>query len=86
MTRGGVRTECLWYNFPSDLPRHDTRYVGGDYRERERINRRKARWKARLVCLSPEERQAVWEALQSVMDLATPKPPVPPAATPGVMV
>jgi len=36
-TRSGTATEKIWYNFdrPSEL--HDYRYIGNDYRERERM-------------------------------------------------
>jgi DNA adenine methylase len=40
MTRGGLRRECLWFNFPAPSVLHDYRYLGADYRERERIKRK----------------------------------------------
>ena len=37
MTRGGVATEKVWYNYPEPTELHDYRYLGIDYREREQI-------------------------------------------------
>lgn len=36
-TRHGVATEKLWFNYPPPTELHDYRYLGEDYRERERI-------------------------------------------------
>lgn len=70
MTRQGLRTECVWLNFEPG-PLHDTRFVGGDYRERERIKKKKNRWRARLAAMDAAERQAIMDALR---DLASPAP------------
>jgi hypothetical protein len=59
MTRGGPRRECLWMNYAAPTCLHDYRYLGEDYRERERIGRRVRRWRDRLVDLHPLERQAI---------------------------
>lgn len=65
MTRGGtLATEHLWCNFPIPPPRlHDYRYLGRDFRERERIKRKKLRWRKRLEGMKPLERYALLEAL-----------------------
>jgi hypothetical protein len=47
-TRRGVVTEYLWCNYPAPTALHDDRYLGKDFRERERIKRMKARWVKRL--------------------------------------
>jgi DNA adenine methylase len=65
MTRGGPRVECLWMNFPEGLPLHDTRWVGEDYRERERIGRKRRRWVSRLLTMPAAEQQAIFEACQA---------------------
>ena len=63
MSRGGVRTESLWMNFtPPRVPAELT-YLGVDYRERERIKRKKARWAAKFSKLPAAERAAIMEAL-----------------------
>jgi hypothetical protein len=65
MTRGGLREECLWMNYPQPQTLHDLSYLGQDYRERERIKRKAARWTARINALPALERCAVLsEALQ----------------------
>lgn len=64
MTRGGRRAdECLWCNFPEPTALHDYRYLGRDFRERERIARKRARWLARLSKLPVLERAALVSAL-----------------------
>lgn len=65
MTRGGLATEALWFNFvPGAL--HDTRYVGADFRERERIQRKKKRWRSRLAAMEASERQAIMDVLREL--------------------
>jgi len=64
MTRGGtIATEWLWMNFPEPAELHDYRYLGRNYRERERITRKKRRWTARLRRMPLLERQALMAAL-----------------------
>lgn len=65
-TRGGRRIECVWLNFPDGLPLHDTRFVGEDRRERERIKRKRDRWVGKFERMSPAERQVIREALEAV--------------------
>lgn len=59
MTRGGLAEECLWCNFPEPIALHDYRYLGGNFRERERIKRRKTRWTNRLTRMPLLERRAL---------------------------
>jgi hypothetical protein len=67
MTRGGkLAKECLWCNFPEPVELHDYRYLGRDFRERERIRRRRARWVARLSGMTVLERRALQSALSAV--------------------
>lgn len=62
-TRGGPAVECLWLNYPPPAELHDSRYLGRDKRERERIRRRCRNWAAGLDRLDPLERQAVLDAI-----------------------
>jgi DNA adenine methylase len=62
-TRKGRALECLWCNFPSMLERHDTRFMGEGFRERERIKRKAVRWARRIQAMPPGERAAVLAAL-----------------------
>lgn len=69
VTRGGtMRTEWLWFNFERPLALHDYRYLGSNFRERERIKRKTLRWSARLRRMPELERRALLHAL----DLASP--------------
>lgn len=62
-TRGGARTETVWMNFPPPTELHDYRFVGGNFRERERIKRKISRWANRLLRLPPLERAAIMARL-----------------------
>lgn len=63
MTRGGKRIESLWLNYePPAIPAELT-YLGENFRERERIKRKKARWKKKLEGLPIAERHAIMEVL-----------------------
>jgi DNA adenine methylase len=67
MTRGGfAATEWLWMNFEVPFELHDYRYLGEDFRERERITRKKKRWAARLAQMPPSERYALLDAMNLV--------------------
>jgi hypothetical protein len=63
MTRGGLREECLWMNYQEPELLHDYRYLGEDYRDRERIRRKAARWAARIASLPELERRAILSAV-----------------------
>jgi DNA adenine methylase len=65
-TRRGMAIECLWMNYPEPVLLHDYRYLGRSFRERERIKRRQARWKKRLMMMSPLERAALLEAIEDL--------------------
>jgi DNA adenine methylase len=64
MTRGGqLARQTLWYNFPAPVALHDYSYLGGNFRERERIKRKKVRWTERLKRMPTLERQALLSAI-----------------------
>lgn len=64
-TRGGsVSTEYLWMNYPEPTELHDYRYLGDDYRQRERIKRKKQRWVKKLQGMDVLERRAILWAIQ----------------------
>ena len=65
-TRGGVVTEYLWCNYPAPTALHDYRYLGKDFRERERIKRITTRWVKRLQKMPLLQRQALLAALAQV--------------------
>lgn len=67
MTRGGVRTESLWMNYePPEVPSELT-FLGDNFRERERIKRKKARWAAKLAALPVAEQYAIMEVLRGIL-------------------
>lgn len=72
MTRRGPAVEQIWMNYPAPAVLHDLRYLGENFRERERIKRKKARWKARLGRLDPLERAAIMECLRELDAAAAP--------------
>jgi DNA adenine methylase len=64
ITRGGsMATEWLWMNYPEPFELHDYRYLGENFRQRERIKRKKSRWLGKLQNMPPLERYAVLSAL-----------------------
>ena len=65
MTRGGLREECLWMNYPVPAALHDYSYLGADYRDRERIKRKASRWAARVTSLPELERKAILSEILS---------------------
>lgn len=67
MTRGGVRTEQLWMNYPEGNAYCAT-FAGSNYQERQRIKRKAERWKANYSALSSAERLAILAGLLSVHD------------------
>lgn len=92
MTRGRPATEWLWFNFPIPTALHDYAYLGENFRERERIKRKKNRWTAKLRNMPNLERQALLSAIEAftlesgdgARDLvATPETPGRDRTTPG---
>jgi DNA adenine methylase len=62
--RAGQRTtEWLWSNFKTPIALHDYRYLGDDFRERERIRRKQKRWTTRLRSMPLLERRALLAAI-----------------------
>ena len=67
MTRGGVRTEQLWFNFaPSAV--HWAEYAGDGWIDRQRIKRKAARWARMFHAMPHGERQAVLAAIMGFRD------------------
>jgi DNA adenine methylase len=63
---GEPATEWLWMNYPQPVALHDYRYLGANFRERERIKKLKARWIRRLRGMPTLQRQALMAALSEV--------------------
>jgi DNA adenine methylase len=67
VTRSGrVATEWLWFNFPEPVALHDYRYLGSNFRDRERIKRKKLRWANRLQKMPVLERRMLLAALVEI--------------------
>jgi site-specific DNA-adenine methylase len=65
MTRGGVRTEKVWCNFPAGAV-HWASFAGRNFTHRQQIKRKAARWAAKYAKLPPAERTAVLAALLAI--------------------
>lgn len=66
MTHGGVAEETIFYNFDlNDIKLHDYRYLGQNYKDRERIRLKIARHTNKLKQLPIQERNAILEAINS---------------------
>lgn len=63
VTRGGPVTESLWCSFEQPRELHDYLVLGRNFRERERIKRKKGRWVRRLGEMDDLERAAVLAAI-----------------------
>ncbi len=63
---GQKTTETVWLNFPQPFELHDYSFLGADFRERERIKRKKARWENRLLKMDYLERNALIETIQKL--------------------
>lgn len=68
MTHAGPALESVWINYPLQAL-HDWRYLGGNFRERERIKRKQERWRRRLSSMPAMERAAM---LALLLELASP--------------
>jgi DNA adenine methylase len=72
VTRGGkMATEFLWMNYAQPLELHDYRYLGDGFRERERIKKKKNRWRAKLERMPTLERQALLATLAEMQASTT---------------
>ncbi len=67
-TRHGRVPESLWMNFQPPVALHDYSHLGDNYRERERIKRKKARWAAKIGKMDRQERLAIMEVLSNQTD------------------
>lgn len=63
---GGLATESLWMNYPEPTELHDYSFLGDNYREREKIARRKKRWRRRLESMPALERYALLSSIDEM--------------------
>jgi len=64
-THHDTAIEWIWMNYSSPEELHDYRYLGDNFRERERIKNRKKRWLTRLSGMPVLERKALLSAIYS---------------------
>jgi site-specific DNA-adenine methylase len=67
-TNMGVATEWLWMNYPAPSQLHDYRFLGDNFRQRERLKKKKENWVSRLKSMPILERQALLFAIQSMKE------------------
>lgn len=65
MTRGGPRTEKIWFNYTIDRV-HWASYAGKNFTERQSIKRKSQRWSKKYQALPNAERLAILAALMEV--------------------
>jgi len=65
-THHGMATEWIWMNYTSPIQLHDYCYLGDNFREREKIKRKRERWMTRYKSMPVLERQALLSVLQAV--------------------
>lgn len=64
VTRGGRQAEeWLWMNYREPIELHDYGHLGEGFRERERIKRKRSRWRRRLLEMPALERHAILAAI-----------------------
>jgi hypothetical protein len=63
-TRRGQAREYLWMNFQPGAARHEYTYLGDDFRQRERIKRKRRRWIGRLEKMETAERECLLSAIE----------------------
>lgn len=68
-TRQGMATEWLWMNYEKPSRLHDYRYLGADFRERERIQKKVKRWVNNLKRMPELERSAIISSIGSEYSL-----------------
>lgn len=69
-THVDVRTETLWFNFEPPTVLHDSRYLGGCFRERDAAKRRGERLREKVHRMDPRERAAFAEWLHRTYPVA----------------
>jgi len=63
MTRGGMATEWVWYNYDAPVALHDYRFLGESFRQRQDLKRQIASWTGKLKRMPPLKKQALLAAI-----------------------
>ena len=65
ITRGAtMRTEKLWMNYKEPVALHDSRFIGADFREREKLKRRRETIYRKIERMDDDERIALFDRLK----------------------
>jgi phage DNA methylase len=67
-TRAGIAEECVWFNYPQPSVLHDHRYLGSNFREREKIRRRMENLKRKIASLPIGERHEILSWITTTED------------------
>lgn len=65
---GAAVKEFVWMNYQEPSLLHDSRFVGDNYTDRQRVKRKMERWKKNFIALPADDRWAMFAALASVVD------------------
>jgi hypothetical protein len=63
MTRGGMASEWLWFNYERPVELHDYRFLGENTRKRQDFKRQIRSWGGKLARMDPLQRQALLAAI-----------------------
>jgi DNA adenine methylase len=66
-----LREECIWYNFPTPTELHDNRFIGNNFREREKVKRRQSNLKRKINDLPIQEKNALYQWLHNEISEVT---------------
>jgi hypothetical protein len=81
-TRHGMAKEWLFTNYQPGSLRHDYRFTGTDYRERDRVKKKVKRWINGLQRLPEQEKRAIFLAMADLKEMketlaaVTPQSPI----------
>ncbi|MCP4990377.1 MAG: DNA adenine methylase [Colwellia sp.] len=64
----GMGTEWLWMNYSPPLQLHDYRYLGDNFRQREKIKKKTEVWVKKFQRMPVLERQALLHALDAIIN------------------
>lgn len=62
----GIAIEWVWMNYPPPVELHDYRYLGSNFRERERIKKKSGIWVNKFKSMPVLERQALLNRIQAI--------------------
>ncbi len=64
----GMGTERLWMNYPAAVELHDYRYLGDNFRQREKIKKKTNVWVRKFQSMPVLERQALLRAINTLIN------------------